>query len=185
MKRLVLLALCLSSTALALFTPAQLAQMTKSPDRFRPTEKFTDSRVNSGFPVYSWHWGSGIVPDLQLQRSPRNAQAWELTLGDDAYTLAKVAPQRKLLAVIDDPLENVKLSIYAITGGAFKGAYALDSRYRDGRGGVTIQTKAFALAAAAGSEFRSDTNTKLLSYPLYGVLSAKGAMCQQPEVTCK
>lgn len=185
MTRMLWLALLTSSSALAIFTPEQLAKLVKSPDSFKATEKYTDSRVNSGFPVYSWKWGSIIIPDLQLQRSPSNSAAWELYLGNDAYVLPNLAPQRKLLAIVKDSLKNVTVSLYAITSGPLRGAYALDEQFSDGGGVVVVQTKAYALAAARGSEFKQDTPTKLLSYPLYGVLSARRAMCVLPEVSCK
>lgn len=126
-----------------------------------------------------------ISPDLELNRSPVNKDAWKLTLGSDGYTLAKVAPQRKLLAVVNDPVMDVKLSIYVLTGGPFKGAYALDSRYNDGSGGVELQSKAFALAAGRGSELQKDGNNFLLSYPLYGLLYSKALMCRLSEVSCR
>ena len=140
------------SSASAAFTSTQLGQLTKKPEQFKPDEKYADSKVNVGTPVYSWVWGQGLDTDVKFQRLTPNSAGWELYLGDDTYTLSKIAPQRKLLAVIDDELMSSVLSIYSVTSGPFKGHYALDERYRDGSGSLTIQTKVFAVAAASGSE---------------------------------
>lgn len=183
-----LLAWCtfaLISSASAAFTPTQLAQLIQEPAQFKPNEKYTDSKVNAGTPVYSWVWSQGLDTNVKLQSLTRNSAGWELYLGDNAYTLSKVVPQRKLLAVINDALMNNVVSIYSISSGPFKGHYALDERYGDGSGSLTIQTKAFAVGAANGSEFRQNTPTKLLAYPVYGLLIARGSMCKLPEVSCK
>ncbi len=173
-----------ATPAAALYAPTQLAQIASEPDNFQPTTTYTDSSVNSGFPVYSWEWEKDGAVDLELKRSPDNLQAWEMVLGSDEYTVSTFAPT-KSVGTVNDPITNEDLSVYRIESGALEGVYLLDKRYKDGSGGITLQTGAFAEAGGLGSELDKTGSNFLLSYPLYGLLYAQGAMCALPEVTCE
>ena len=147
-----------------------------APSMYAPLHRCTDSSVNSGFPVYSWEWEKDGAVDLELKRSPDNLQAWEMVLGSDEYTVSTFAPT-KSVGTVNDPITNEDLSVYRIESGALEGVYLLDKRYKDGSGGITLQTGAFAEAGGLGSELDKTGSNFLLSYPLYGLLYAQGAMC--------
>ena len=184
LKYLAVTLAALGGSAIAAFSPQQLLQLTRKPMSIKPVDTGSGN-VNSGVVAVYWEWGDPLKQGAKLTRLNGNLAAWQFDLSTRAYALAKLAPQRQLLATITDPIGNIPADLYLIKSGVFKGQYAIQQRFSDGGRSLSIVSKAYATSAAQGSELQQGGESQIYSYPLGTFLLYKAAFCSISGAVCK
>jgi len=172
------------NSASAIFTPQQLLQLTQNPTSIKPTQS-GNANVNSGVSAKYWQWGDPLKQGVELNRLNGKPALWQLVLSSQVYAVARLAPQRQLLATITDPIAATPIDLYLIEGGVFTGDYLVEQRFDDGSRNLNIITKAYAITAVRGSELQQGEEALIYSYPLGTFLLYKSAFCSVPGAVCK
>ena len=173
------------------FTPLQLAQLVKSPEKFNPTTTDKTQNLSGGVPIYQYEWNDYMPPEaIQFRLLAKNSKQWELVVFEASFPIKQIAPKKTLLATThvaytakDTGAKMEELSyLYLIADGPLKGKY-LNQEINQGIGNrLTISTKDYGKISVQVIPLGPDSAVS--TYPVADYNYNKAAFCKLKYVKC-
>lgn len=154
-------------------SPAELRDVIREPDRFRPAEVHAAS-IGAGIPLRVWHWPASPHARVSVARL-ESTDAWSLMLNAGAYARQELAPAARLLFMSAPPGSSVRAS--QILQGPFQGHTLIE---RTGlNGGVEVRSAGYTQAI-----MRAERQSGVRWDPLAAYVLRRASFCARKHVWC-